>query len=145
MAQSQVRSTPLLRRAMHRVLRRVRAAFRVWLVVGMSGAGVASAAAPCGALLGVYLEQPSVQLAPCLVDLQETALCFKQSGTTVEYALMQMDAYLQERGIPRPVWESSETAHAARFWVVSGDVLEVVLAADGPFSTMASCRIVPQR
>lgn len=107
--------------------------------------GVAVAAAPCGALLGEHLEQASITLAPCLVDMQETALCFKQPGTTVEYALMQMDAYLQERGISRPVWESSETAHAAQFRVNSGDVLEIVLAADGPFATMGSCRIVPER
>jgi|AACY02.9.fsa_nt_gi hypothetical protein len=105
----------------------------------------ALAAAPCGALLGEHLEREAVVLLPCLVDMQGTALCFGEPGVTPGAALQQLDAYLQARGVPRPEWLSNESAHATRFAMPSGDVLEIVLASDGPFSTLGSCRVVPQR
>ena len=115
------------------------------LLVGAMATGFALAAAPCGALLGEHLEREGVVLLPCLVDMQETALCFGEPGVTPEAALQQLDAYLQARGVSRPEWLSNQSAHATRFAMPSGDVLEIVLASDGPFSTLGSCRVVPQR
>ena len=115
------------------------------LGVAFAFVSVALAVAPCGALLGAYLEENGVMLQPCLVDMQETTLCFAEPGVTPEAALQRIDAYLQARGVPRPNWESNDSAHGTRFAMPSGDVLEIVLASEGPFKTLGTCRLVPQR
>lgn len=113
--------------------------------VMLSFASTVVAAAPCGALLGTYLERSEAILQPCLVDMQATTLCFTEPSVIPEVALQQLDAYLQERGVLRPEWTSNDTAHATRFAMPNGDVLEIVVASDGPFATLGTCRVVPQR
>lgn len=108
-------------------------------------AGGALAAPPCEALLEGFLARDAVAERPCLVDLQERGVCFAVEGTTLESSLRQFDAYLQGSGVPRPTWVTHEGTHAARVEAPAGDRLELVLAENGPFDTLGSCRMVPER
>jgi len=108
-------------------------------------AGAASAAAPCGMLLSSYLESQQGSVRPCLVDLQENGLCFGLRGTTLDAAIRTLDAHLQALGVERPWWSSTTVANATEIVGPSGERLEIVIAMDGPFATIGSCRIVPER
>ncbi|MDZ7799760.1 MAG: hypothetical protein U5K81_03055 [Trueperaceae bacterium] len=119
-----------------------------WLLSSLASlllAGMAGAAPPCGVLLGGYLEDHDGEVVPCLVDLQEDALCFGLEDMTVNTATRTLDAHLQAQGVPRPVWDTTPAGNATRVNTESGDRLEVVLAADGAFTTMGTCRIVYER
>lgn len=107
--------------------------------------GGASAAAPCGVLLSEYLETAEGSTRPCLVDLQENGLCFRLPGMTLDAATRTLDAHLQAQGVPRPEWRTTVAANGTFVVAGSGDTLEIVIAADGPFATSGSCRIVPER
>jgi hypothetical protein len=122
---------------------RLRRAARATLLLLV--ASTALAAAPCGQLLAGFLERLGGKVAPCLVDLQENGLCFELPGTGLDMAVRSLDGHLQASGVPRPVWEAGPVAEATRFVGPSGDRLEIVLAATGPFETVGSCRIVPER
>jgi hypothetical protein len=117
-------------------------AFVLALVLAM---GVASAAAPCGVRLGGYLESTGGTVVPCLVDLQESGLCFRLSGTTLDTATRTLDAHLQAQGVPRPEWISTAAANGTVVPGPGGERLEIVIAADGPFATTGTCRILPER
>jgi hypothetical protein len=125
--------------AVHRLHRAVRATLLVAV------ASSALAAAPCGQLLSGFLDRLDGTVAPCLVDLQENGLCFELPGTGLDMAVRSLDGQLQAAGVPRPFWEAGPVAEATRFVGPSGDRLEIVLAATGPFDTVGSCRIVPER
>lgn len=123
--------------------------FRVrWLTSSLASlllAGMAGAAPPCGALLGGYLEDHDGEVVPCLVDLQEDALCFGLNDMMVDTATRTLDAHLQAQGVPRPSWETTAAGNATRVSTEGGDRLEIVIAADGAFTTVGTCRIVYER
>lgn len=121
-------------------LRRAVVAFVVTLT-----ASAALASVPCSMLLAGYLEQTEGVVEPCLVDLQESGLCFGLPGTGLSMAVRTLDGYLQTLGMPRPYWEAGLLAEATRFDGPSGDRLEIVLSGLGPFDTLGACRIVPER
>lgn len=114
------------------------------LVVALS-LGVASAAAPCGVLLAGYLGPAGGEVVPCLVDLQEQGLCFRLPGTTLDAATRTLDAHLQAQGVPRPEWTTRSGANGTLVPAVTGERLEIVIAAEGPFTTRGTCRIVLER
>ena len=106
---------------------------------------VASAAAPCGRLLASYFEAEGGSTLPCLVDLQENGLCFVLPGRGLDMSVRTLDAHLQTSGVVRPHWEAGLMAEATRFETPGGERLEIVLSSSGPFETMGTCRIVPER
>lgn len=124
-------------------VRRAGRAVRVTLLLAL--ASFALAAAPCGRLLSGFLERMEGTVVPCLVDLQENGLCFELPGTGLDMVVRSLDAHLQASGVERPAWEAGPVAEATRFVGPSGDRLEIVLVAPGPFDTAGSCRIVPDR
>lgn len=107
--------------------------------------GAAFAAAPCGVLLGSYLEPRGGKVLPCLVDLQEAGLCFRLPGMTLESATRTLDGHLQANGATRPEWISTSGANGTFLVGPDGERLEIVIAADGPFSTTGTCRIMSVR
>lgn len=107
--------------------------------------GGASAAVPCGVLLASYLESHEGEVRPCLVDLQENGMCFRVPGMTLESVTRTLDGHLQEQGVPRPDWTTTSGGNGALVSAPGGDRLEIVIAADGPFATTGTCRIVPER
>ncbi|MEX2501560.1 MAG: hypothetical protein WD336_04230 [Trueperaceae bacterium] len=117
----------------------------VVLIVLLSG--TALAAAPCGELLSTYLADRDGSTVPCLVDLQENGFCFRLPGSTLDATIRTLDAHLQEQGVLRPEWVTSENGNRTR--VPSGNggsvTIEIVIAYDGPFATSGACRIVPER
>lgn len=128
-------------------IRRLRLALRrrlAPLVVALS-LGVASAAAPCGVLLAGYLGPAGGTVVPCLVDLQEQGLCFRLPGTTLDAATRTLDAHLQARGVPRPEWTTRSGANGTVVSAGTGERLEIVIAAEGPFTIRGTCRIVLER
>ncbi len=128
---------------MTKVVHRLRRAVRTTLLLTVASSALA--AAPCGQLLAGFLEGLEGSVVPCLVDLQENGLCFELPGTGLDMAVRSLDAHLQASGIARPSWEAGPVAEATRFVGPSGERLEVVLAATGPFDTVGACRIVPER
>lgn len=107
--------------------------------------GVAGAAAPCGVLLAGYLGPAGGTVLPCLVDLQEQGLCFRLPGTTLDAATRTLDAHLQAQGVARPEWTTRSGANGTIVQALSGERLEIVIAAEGPFTTSGTCRIVLER
>lgn len=103
------------------------------------------ASAPCEMLLATYLVEREAEVQPCLVDLQESGLCFEVPGTGLGMIVRTLDNHLQTLGVPRPVWEPGLMSEATRFDGPTGDRIEIVLSALGPFETIGSCRVVPQR
>jgi hypothetical protein len=118
---------------------------RLAFLLAVLSLGVASAAAPCGVLLAGYLGPAGGTVVPCLVDLQEQGLCFRLPGTTLDAATRTLDAHLQAQGVPRPEWTTRSGANGTTVPALTGELLEIVIAADGPFSTSGTCRIVPER
>ncbi len=114
-------------------------------LVAVLALGGVTAAAPCDALLVDYLDTAGGSTLPCLVDLQESGMCFRLPGMTLDAATRTLDAHLQARGVPRPEWRTTEAANGTVVPAASGDTLEIVIAADGPFATMGTCRIFPER
>lgn len=125
------------------VLPRIRHSLSYLVVAALLGG--ASAAAPCGVLLSEYLETAEGTTLPCLVDLQESGMCFRLSGMTLDASTRTLDAHLQAQGVPRPEWLTTAAANGTVVVAGSGDTLEIVIAADGPFATSGTCRIVPER
>jgi hypothetical protein len=125
--------------AVHRLRRAVRAT----LLAAVASSALASA--PCGQVLAGFLERLEGTVVPCLVDLQENGLCFELPGTGLDMAVRSLDGHLQAFGVARPFWEAGPVAEATRFAGPSGERLEIVLAATGPFDTIGACRIVPER
>lgn len=109
------------------------------------GLGSAWAAAPCGTLLASYLEPHDGKVLPCLVDLQEAGLCFRVPGMTLESVTRTLDGHLQASGVARPQWSTTSGANGTTIHAPSGERLEIVIAADGPFATTGTCRIMPLR
>lgn len=107
--------------------------------------GVASAAMPCSMLLAGYLDDHDGDVVPCLVDMQEDALCFGLEDMTVETATRTLDAHIQAYDAGRPIWETSEAGNATEVETEGGARLEIVVATDGPFRTMGTCRILSER
>jgi hypothetical protein len=107
--------------------------------------GLAAAAPPCGMLLSGYLEAGEGRVVPCLVDMTENGLCFRLPGVTLDAATRTLDAHLQAQGVPRPEWITTPAANGTQVPGPNGASLEIVIAADGPFATTGTCRIVPER
>lgn len=107
--------------------------------------GIASAAAPCGTLLANYLEPHDGEVLPCLVDLQEAGMCFRVPGMTLESVTRTLDGHLQSHGVVRPDWASTSGANGTFIHAPGGERLEIVIAADGPFATTGTCRLVSVR
>lgn len=112
------------------------------LMVSLS---VVAAAAPCRALLSPYLEEHDGLTVPCLVDLQEQGVCFDLPQQALATTVRSFDGYVQDRGVTPPAWQPSQLAELTVIEVASGDRLEIVFAADGPFGTHGICRVLPER
>lgn len=100
---------------------------------------------PCSVVLAGYLGDHEGDVVPCLVDMQEDALCFGLEDMTVETTTRTLDAHLQAYGAGRPAWETSEAGNATEVVTDGGAKLEIVIATDGPFRTMGTCRILSER
>ena len=114
-------------------------------VVVMVSLAVATAAAPCRALVSPYLEAQGGIVVPCLVDLQEQGVCFNLPQQALPTTVRTFDGYVQERGVTAPAWQPSDLAELTVIEAPSGDRLEIVFAADGPFGTHGICRVLPER
>jgi hypothetical protein len=123
----------------HRIRRPLTAVFVAALL------GLAAAAPPCGMLLSRYIEVAEGRVVPCLIDMTENGLCFRLPGVTLDAATRTLDAHLQNQGVPRPEWITTAAADGTLVPGPNGASLEIVIAADGPFSTTGTCRIVPER
>ena len=123
--------------------RRIRRSLTAVLVAALLS--FAAATPSCGMLLSGYLESGEGRVVPCLVDLTENGLCFRLPGLTLDAATRTLDAHLQDKGVPRPEWITTPAANGTLVPGPNGASLEIVIAADGPFATTGTCRIVPER
>lgn len=112
-----------------------------WLAWG-SWAG---ANAVCMDAIGAFVVDAQGRPEPCLVDLSTAGYCFALPGRTLEPTVWAFDAFLQSTGLPRPFWEVTPSTQSVRLALPAGDVVEIVLAHDGPFDVVGVCRVLTAR